>query len=282
MQKNVEKQIEKIYKQVWKKVFTKSRIKNLVKYKSEQTEKLRVDINYLTNSKMYTEFCKKFAKQLAIKSLNKQKGLWKKYYEAAKKNKLGVLQSSYSEYEKEQFKAAIERNFIMIKSIPQDVFETFKQKGVEVMISQTVSGSVGRKTFESFLSKKGAKHAKLIARTETAKLQTAIMEKRATDLGSVCYEWSSTKDKRTRQSHKDMNGVIVLWRQNLEERPYLDKMFGNAGEFPNCRCSPEPLFDERDLTDSTYKIYDYRTKTIKRISKTELIKIMKAGDFIDK
>lgn len=282
MQKNVEKQIEKIYQQVWKKVFTKQRLAEIVKNSSKGKHDIQVVVENLTKSKDYEKFCKRFAKQLAQKGLSKQKGLWKKYYEAAKKNKLGILTTSYSDYEKAQFAAAVKRNFKMIKSIPQDVLETFKEKGVETVIQQTVDGSVGRKTFEKFLSDKGAKHAKLIARTETAKLQTAIIEKRATDLGSICYRWSSTKDKRTRQSHKDMNNVIVLWRNNLEERPYLDGMYGNAGEFPNCRCRTEPIFDDRDLTQSTYNIYDYRTKVVRKISKQELVKIIKEGDFIKK
>ena len=46
-----------------------------------------------------------------------------------------------------------------------------------------------------------------------------------------------------------MNGVIVFWRPD-NQKPLLDKMRGNAGEFPNCRCTPLPILDENDITES--------------------------------
>ena len=61
------------------------------------------------------------------------------------------------------------------------------------------------------------------------------------------------------------------------EKPLLDNMRGNAGEFPNCRCSPEPIFDENDLTKSNYKVYDYRNHKIINMSKKELIQALQKG-----
>ena len=62
------------------------------------------------------------------------------------------------------------------------------------------------------------------------------------------------------------------------EKPFLDNMYGNAGEFPNCRCSPEPILDERDITKSIYRVYDYRTKKIIQLTKHQLIESLKQGE----
>ena len=273
MNKRTERIISKIYQEVFKKVFNKKRVSQASKGKSQNVISA---ILQLQNSEQYNEFAEKFAKKLASAGLSKEKGLWKKYYEAAKEKHVGVLPSTYSVYQQMMLSKIVQENFKMIKSIPANVLKTYEQKAIQTAIDEVALGKVGRKTFESVLKKHGAKNAKLIARTESAKLQTAIDEHRATSLGSVCYEWLATKDRRTRKSHRDMNGVIVFWREQ-NQKPLLDKMRGNAGEFPNCRCSPLPILDENDLKKSSYKVYDYRNDKIITLSKSELIKAIKKG-----
>ena len=73
-----------------------------------------------------------------------------------------------------------------------------------------------------------------------------------------------------------MNDVIVFWRPD-NQKPLLDKMRGNAGEFPNCRCTTEPLFDENDFEDNFYKVYDYRIDKVVSISKKKLIESIRKG-----
>lgn len=274
MNKQTERLIDKIYNSIFKKIFTKNRIKDLTKGNLANVNLAAVQ---LQNSKKFNDFAKKFSKQLSAKSLNQQKGLWKKYYQAAKSKHIGVLADTYSEFEKQMFEKVVKENFKMISSIPTKVMNVFEQKGVQTLLQQTVAGKIGRKSFETELKKHGSKNAKLIARTESAKLQTAIDEYRATSLGSVCYEWLSSKDKRTRKSHQDMNGVIVFWRNDINEKPLLDNMRGNAGEFPNCRCTTLPILDENDLTKSQYKLYNYKTNKVVTVSKKTLLDFIKLG-----
>lgn len=273
MNKRTEQIIEKIYNEVFKKIFNRKRITEASKGKTTSVESA---IFQLQNSEAYDKFAEKFSKKLASAGLSKERGVWKKYYEAAKEKHVGVLPSTFTAYQKVLLRKTVQENFKMIKSIPEHVLKTYEQKAIQAVIDQIALGKAGRKTFETVLKKHGAKNAKLIARTESAKLQTAIDESRATSLGSVCYEWLSTKDRRTRQSHKDMNGVIVFWREQ-SQKPLLDNMRGNAGEFPNCRCSPLPILDENDLTKSSYKVYDYRTDKIISLSKKKLIESIKKG-----
>lgn len=273
--KKIEKEIQKIYEEVYKKVFTEKRLKKILK--NNDSNDIKIAIKNIEGSRAYKKFAKEFAKRLARAGINQQKGLWRKYYEAAKKNKVGILPPTYSKFEIQQMNKAINHNFKMIKSIPQEVFKMFKEKSVKVLLRQTALGTTGRGTFKAFLEEKGVKNAKLIARTETAKLQSKIVENESTDLGSIVYIWKSTHDKRTRSSHKAMNGVVVFWRRSDNEKPLLDNMNGNAGEFPNCRCRPEPVFDERDLKQGKFKVYNYRTHKIINMSKGALIEAMKQG-----
>lgn len=273
MNKRTERIINKIYNEVFKKIFNRKRITQASKGQSQNVVSA---ILQLQSSKQYNDFAEKFAKKLASAGLSNQRGLWKKYYQAAKTRHYIALPDTYSRYELQLLEQAVKHNFKMIKSIPEHVLKTYEQKAIQSVINQIALGKAGRKTFESVLKKHGAKNAKLIARTESAKLQTTIDEYRSTSLGSVCYEWRSSKDKRTRQSHREMNGVIVFWRPD-NQKPLLDKMRGNAGEFPNCRCTPLPILDENDITESKYKVYDYRTDTIINISAKELIKDIQKG-----
>lgn len=88
--------------------------------------------------------------------------------------------------------------------------------------------------------------ALLIARTETARANAAINQSRATALGSRQYRWHNSGDGAVRESHriykgKKMRGQIF----DFDHPPTLsDGMTGNPGEFPNCRCFAEPIFDD--------------------------------------
>lgn len=84
--------------------------------------------------------------------------------------------------------------------------------------------------------------ARTIARTEISKANTALSMARAESVGSTGYIWRTARDGDTRSSHSAMEGKFVKW----SEPPILDTMTGHAGEFPNCRCYPEPVIPQGD------------------------------------
>lgn len=265
--KNIEKEIQKIYDNVFKRVMRKFSTRQYLK---ANQEKLRDSILGVADSRFYDDFARRFSKALARKGLAQQRGVWRKYFEAASKSKQGVIHKTFTEFQKAQLYKAIQHNFTMIKSIPKHVLGVYEQQYIKTLKQQVLEGSLPRGTFEKELKESGARNAKLIARTETAKLQTAILENRSADLGSPAYIWRSSNDARTRKSHRDMNNIIVFWRTSDAEKPNLDEMWGNAGEFPNCRCSPNPIFDEKDLTKSSYKVYNYKTHNVITMTKKQL------------
>lgn len=89
--------------------------------------------------------------------------------------------------------------------------------------------------------------ARVIAHTEVSKASSALTRARAQSVGSEGYIWRTARDGDTRPSHRAMEGKFVPW-----DRPVpLDKMIGHAGEFPWCRCYPEPVIPRED-TRKTY------------------------------
>lgn len=271
MSKAVERQINKIYWALFKKCFTNTTLASLSRGDKKPVKK---QVLKLQSSKQFDDFAAKFSKELAKKGLYGTKGVWRKYFKAAKAAGYISLTTSYSAYEYKTMTEAIKHNFKMIKSIPSKFLEVLEHKYTSTLIEQVAKGTLGRCSFRTQLEKHGHKNAALIARTETAKLQTAILEERSTQLGSVAYIWLASNDRRTRKSHREMNGVIVFWKH---AKPELDGMVGGAGEYPNCRCSPQPIVDIDDLTKYSYSVYDYRVHKIITMKKNELIEALKRG-----
>ena len=273
MTKDVEREINRIYNMVFNKVFSRKGYESLAK---RNRMGILENASKLEASDAYQEFAKKFAVELAKKGLRHQRGVWRKFYKVAERTHYVALPKTFTEYEARVMTKAIQQNFEMIKSIPREVVKIMEHKYTSTLIEEVAKGKLSRGAFQRQLQSHGHKNAKLIARTETAKLQTVILQSRATEIGSVAYIWRASHDKRTRPSHRQMDDVVVFWRQG-EQKPHLDNMVGNAGEFPNCRCTPQPIVDIDDITKPTYQVYNYLTHKIEKMTKTELITALQKG-----
>lgn len=271
--KKIERQINEIYKKVYKEVFNKTSTNELIKGSRFSIQQRLLK---LQSSKSYDEFAKKFALELSKRGLSHQRRIWKKYFKAAKSQNVVGLAPTYNSYTLNNLSKAVKHNFNMIKSIPERMMEILNHKYTSTLMEEVAKGKLNRGSFQKLLEKHGHKQAKLIARTETAKLQTAITKNRAIDVGAITYTWKSSHDKRTRPSHREMNGVIVFWRDDLE-KPLRDGMRGDAGEFPNCRCDAQPNVDLNDFTASRYKVYNYHTDKIEWMTRNKLIEAIKQG-----
>lgn len=82
--------------------------------------------------------------------------------------------------------------------------------------------------------------ARMIARTETSRASSNLMQARAQYAGSDGYVWRTSGDFDVRESHAGMEGKYVRWSQP----PTLDNLKGHAGCLPNCRCFSEPIFPD--------------------------------------
>lgn len=136
----------------------------------------------------------------------------------------------------------VEQNILLIKSIP---FHAAQRVGE--LARQAVENGMRPETLAKRIAEQGEvamSRARTIAKTEISKAQTALTMARAEGVGSEGYIWRTTRDGQRRSSHAAMEGKFVRW----DEPPTLDGMTGHAGEFPNCRCYPEPV-----VPDSTGK-----------------------------
>lgn len=129
----------------------------------------------------------------------------------------------------------IEANVLLITSIPGQAAERVAELAQETLLSGSRADELAEKLGE--LGNVTKNRARVIALTEVSKAGVALTRARAESVGSDGYIWRTARDGQTRPSHRAMEGKFVRW----DSPPTLDGMTGHAGEFPNCRCYPEPV-----------------------------------------
>jgi len=132
----------------------------------------------------------------------------------------------------------IAENVGLIQSIPDEYFK----KLVTIVNEGTTRGeSAGGITKEILkLKKTTVNRAKLIARDQTQKTNSAITQARQQNLGIQEYRWRTVGDESVRHTHAAHNGKIFRW-----DKPPKDT--GHPGEDINCRCVAEPVIKLDDL-----------------------------------
>lgn len=118
------------------------------------------------------------------------------------------------------------------------------------------------------------KNLKTIARTECAKANAAIAEARAEACGIRAYIWRSVRDERSRDSHAQMDGVLIFY----DDPPSPEALFPgsgspygsyHAGNTFNCRCFQEPVVSMAMLPDV---IRVHRYGEIRSMTKGQIMK----------
>ncbi|HWI02382.1 MAG TPA: phage minor head protein [Acidimicrobiales bacterium] len=132
----------------------------------------------------------------------------------------------------------LDEQVTLIKSIPLDAAQRVHRLTLAGQENATRAPQIAAAILES--DKIAASRATLIARTEVARTASLLTEARAKHVGSEGYIWRTSGDSDVRDSHDEMEGVYVRW----DTPPTLDNMVGHAGQFPNCRCYPEPVIPE--------------------------------------
>ena len=84
--------------------------------------------------------------------------------------------------------------------------------------------------------------AELIARTETARTASLVLEARARHVGSPGYVWRTAEDADVRPKHRKLAGKFFKW-----DDPPVSGERGeraHAGQIYNCRCWPDPVIPD--------------------------------------
>lgn len=208
-----------------------------------------IDVLFLLESvldkiqKKFTEKAEGYGLRRKLESLaNMTRKLTIKEWKKAVDKTLGInLMEDY--YMGDFFKEAIDRwvdeNVSLITSIP---FETLGD-----MRTIVKDGFVGGKSTTAIMKDIQKKynvektHAKLIARDQIGKLNTAVTKAQQQDAGIEEYIWCTCGDSRVRDSHKAFNGKRFRW----DTPPVVDIKHGrrcHPGEDYQCRCRAKPVF----------------------------------------
>lgn len=128
----------------------------------------------------------------------------------------------------------------LISSLPKRAAERVHRLTIEGMTRGTRANSTAEEIMKS--GHVSRSQARLIARTETGRTATAMVEARAMFIGSKGYIWRTTGDADVRDRHKHLEGKFIPWG-----RPPIAGENGeryHAGAGPNCRCTPEPVIPD--------------------------------------
>lgn len=166
---------------------------------------------------------------------------WKKV--VSKTLGIDLLEDYYSgDFYRDMIEKWVSDNVDLIKTVPHKSLEQMK----EIVYSGYMNGQSTTNIVKEIQRQYGMdkRHARLIARDQTAKLNAAITKKQQKDAGVNRYEWSDSNDNRVRSSHHRLNGHIFSW----DDPPETDKgRRCHPGEDYQCRCCALPVFDIDNL-----------------------------------
>lgn len=128
----------------------------------------------------------------------------------------------------------------LITSLPLEAAQRVQKLVVEAM----PGGVRARETAAEIMRTEEVteSRAMLIARTETTRAATALVEARARALGSTHYVWETVGDADVRSTHRKLQGKVVSW----DDPPVAGENGerAHAGAIYNCRCWPRPIIPE--------------------------------------
>lgn len=126
----------------------------------------------------------------------------------------------------------------LIKSLPLEAATRAQKLAYEAAVNGTRAAEIAKEIERTEEVTKS--RAMLIARTETARANSVITQARSASVGATKYIWRTAEDEAVRESHAEMEGVVVDW----DDPPTLsDGTTTHAGQIYNCRCYPEPIIE---------------------------------------
>lgn len=133
--------------------------------------------------------------------------------------------------------AVVEENVALIKTIPQEYHDRVIEALRAGFATGSDSHSIRRAVLDIGLS--SFKRARLIARDQTAKLNTRLNQERQRAVGVERYQWRTSQDARVRPSHEANEGKVFRWDNPPAET-------GHPGTDVQCRCTARPVLFEID------------------------------------
>ena len=225
----------------------------------------------LQNSQAYKNYINTTLLRMLKPIARQNQAVWKRAMASHKGSKLmyKYLMEELKKGTGRAIQSQLLQNAALISTLPMDV----AQKVVNDVTSEAYKGKRAEE-IATIIQEQTSKHsrasARLIARTEVSKANTALTRARAEEIGLRWYVWRTAEDgDRVRKSHRNMEGVIVNWNEPPSPEALVgEPSVGNyhAGNIWNCRCYPSPLIE---IDDVSWPHKVYTQGTIRTIGKRE-------------
>ena len=173
-------------------------------------------------------------------------------------------------------KQYMEENVRLIQSVPLNAAKKIEK----IVLENLKTGAERAESLTEIVMQIGKlpdsmrSRAKLIARTEIAKMSTGLVKARAVSSDINWYVWRSTHDIRVRSSHKLMDKVLVAWDDpaSPETLDGAKRSYGHyhPGEIFNCRCYARPLLR---IDDVSWPAKVYHNGSIVRMRKADFAEL---------
>lgn len=186
-------------------------------------------------SQLIDPWSRSVAEKIVSRIAKKDESNWVQMGNAMGKGLKKALQDAPVERELTYF---LDEQVKLIKSLPLEAAERVHKFTIEGLYTGRRASDIAKDILQT--GNVTANRAKLIARTEVARTASGLTMVRAQHVGSTHYYWRTSSDGDVRPSHKVMNNKIIAWDQPPEVDP---GKYYHAGQFPNCRCYPEPILD---------------------------------------
>ena len=108
-----------------------------------------------------------------------------------------------------------------------------------------------------------ARHAKFLARNESAMATTSYLEAKYKDEGITEFKWWTNLDGRERPLHRELNGKIF----RFDNPPIIDERTGERGlpaQTYNCRCTFSPVIN-KEFWENRKKLYKAQNSLFNRL-----------------
>lgn len=139
----------------------------------------------------------------------------------------------------QMLKSFLNEQVHLITSLPIEAAQRVHKLTLEGVVQGTRAEEVAKEILRT--GKVTESRAKLIARTEVARVASGLTLTRAQHVGVTHYVWRTSGDTDVRASHKAMNGKVIP----IDQPPEVDPgKHYHAGQFPNCRCWCQPIFTD--------------------------------------
>lgn len=171
-------------------------------------------------------------------------------------NSLASLSQTFDERERnahiqELLSIWVKDNVRLITSIPTQITDKLSQVIYEAVQSGKTLASLTEQITK--IHSISENRAKLIARTETAKLNSALTRYRNQSVGIYSYMWITGRDERVRPNHAVLESKVCDWSDSFtyknsiadtkwKKRSSISATEVHVGFDINCRCTSAPVF----------------------------------------